>query len=120
MSATITPEGRTAATTPGGSTGPVTLINSFDVPDGRDEEFQALWSRTSRYFRGRPGFVSLRLHRSVTPGPQSRWVNVAVWQSQDHFRAAHATEEFRRLVSGEGWQQFPSSPRLYQVVTAVG
>ena len=115
----IGPDARTAA--PGVPTsGPVTLINSFQVPVGRDDEFHALWERTSRYFTGRPGFVSLRLHRAVSAASAYRWVNVARWESEADFRAAHATEEFRRVVTAPGWEDFPSVPALYEEVTLVG
>jgi heme-degrading monooxygenase HmoA len=100
--------------------GAVTLINSFQVAEGRDEEFHALWERTSRYFTDRPGFRSLRLHRAVSADAAYRWVNVARWDSEADFRAAHATEQFGRLVTAPGWEQFPSAPALYEEVTLVG
>jgi len=110
----IAPKGATPAT------GPVTLINSFQVAPGSDAEFRALWGETSRYFIARPGFVSLRLHRAVNDDAPYRWVNVAVWESEAAFRAAHGTEEFRTLVTAPGWSQFPSVPALFEVDTAVG
>jgi heme-degrading monooxygenase HmoA len=120
MTASITPEGRTAVEADNGATHPVTLINSFLVPEGRDEDFMKLWIDTSTYFRKQPGFLSLRLHRAVTPGAQYRYVNVARWASDTDYRAPHQTDEFRRLVTQEGWREFPSSPVLYEVVLAVG
>ena len=116
----MTPEGRTAVASGRDTKKPVTLINCFTVPDGRDEVFEQMWTEASMYFRARPGFVSLRLHRAVTPDASYRWVNVAVWESEDDYRAAHATDEFRRLVTQEGWTEFPNVPVLYEVVTAVG
>lgn len=118
-SRTIEAEERVAA--PGvKTTGPVTLMNSFSVPPDRDEDFHALWERTSHYFVRQPGFRSLRLHRAVSDDAAYRWVNVATWESEQHFRAAHATDEFRRVVTADGWADFPSSPVLFEVVTAVG
>lgn len=99
--------------------GPVTLMNRFAVRPERDEAFHALWSATSKYFMAQPGFVSLRLHRAVSADAEYRWVNVANWESEADFRAAHATEEFRRVVTQPGWDEFPSSPMLFEVVTAV-
>ena len=110
----IAPEGAASAA------GPVTLINSFQVPPERDADFRALWGRTSQYFIARPGFVSLRLHRAVNDDAPYRWVNVAVWESEAHFRASHATEEFRRLVTAPGWSDFPSQPTLFEVDTQIG
>ena len=100
--------------------GPVTLMNRFAVRPERDEAFHELWSRTSEYFKAQPGFVSLRLHRAVSPEADYRWVNVANWESEAHFRAAHGTEEFRAVVTQPGWEEFPSAPTLFEVVTAVG
>src|SRR5689334_18248715 len=118
--ASITPEGRTAVEAETGAAEPVTLMNSFLVPEGRDEAFLELWIETSRYFRAQPGFLSLRLHRAVTPGTEYRYVNIARWASDAAYRAPHGTEEFRALVSQEAWREFPSSPLLYEVVLAVG
>jgi heme-degrading monooxygenase HmoA len=118
--ASITPEGRTANEAETGAASPVTLMNSFVVPEGRDEVFIALWTETSEYFRRQPGFLSLRLHRAVTPGTEYRYVNVARWASDAAYRAPHATDEFRALVTQEAWGEFPSSPVLYEVVLAVG
>jgi heme-degrading monooxygenase HmoA len=101
------------------TTGPVTLMNSFRVPASRDAQFHALWERTSHYFRRQPGFRSLRLHRAVSDDAVYRWVNVATWESEQHFRAAHATDEFREVVTADGWDSFPSTPVLFEVVTDV-
>jgi len=120
MSIDISAEGRTAGRGDREVTGPVTLINSFLVPPERDEVFEKLWTETSMYFRARPGFVSLRLHRAVSADAPYRWVNVANWESEAAFRAAHGTDEFRRLVTQEAWHEFPSVPSLFEVTTAVG
>src|SRR5919202_6149370 len=101
MTMQTTPEGRTAVEAATGASRPVTLMNSFLVPEGRDEAFLELWKQTSEYFRRQPGFLSLRLHRAVTPGTSYRYVNIARWASDAHYRAPHGTDEFRRLVSQE-------------------
>ena len=123
MTASTTPEGRTAGgagAAAAAAAEPVTLMNSFLVPEGRDDAFLALWTETSHYFRRQPGFLSLRLHRSVTPGTEYRYINVARWESDTAYRAPHQTDEFRSLVTQEAWREFPSSPVLYEVVLAVG
>ena len=116
----ITPEERTAPAGDQARSGTVTLMNGFEVAPHRDDAFHAAWYETSRYFVQRPGFISLRLHRALSPGAPHRWVNIAVWESEGDFRAAHSTDEFRRLVSQDKWQEFPSSPNLFEVVTAEG
>lgn len=96
--------------------GPVTLVNCFVVEADRDEAFTALWADTSGFFRQQPGFVALRLHRALSPTAHYRYINVATWASAEEFRAAHATDEFRALVSQPEWAEFPASPALYEVV----
>ena len=118
MPPTIDPAKRGATLPSNPPEGPVTLINSFVVDPRRDEAFEALWTQTSVYFRGRPGFVGLRLHRAVSPDATYRYVNVAVWESAAQFAAAHATEEFRQVVGQPGWREFPSSPTLFEVAIA--
>jgi heme-degrading monooxygenase HmoA len=110
----VDPEGRTAIPE-SDQAGPVVLVNCFVVPEGRDERFLELWTETSLYFRAQPGFVSLRLHRAVSVDAQYRYVNIATWESAAHYAAPHQTEEFRRLVTQEGWKEFPSNPTLYEI-----
>ena len=90
----IAAEDRVAPASDGHLTGPVTLMNSFVVRPDRDEAFRARWIETSRYFTAQPGFISLRLHRALSADATYRWVNVANWESEGHFRAAHSTDEF--------------------------
>lgn len=120
MPDTVDPAQRAAALPATAPEGPVTLINSFVVAPGRDDAFLALWTHTSQYFRARPGFVSLRMHRAISPQATYRYVNVAVWDSVARFAAAHDTDEFRRLVAQPAYREFPSSPALYEVLVAAG
>ena len=119
MPITTDPDQRTATAPTTPAEHPVTLINSFVVPAGRDDAFVALWTEASGYFRAQPGFVSLRFHRAVSPDADYRYVNVASWRTLHHFQAAHGTEEFRRIVTRDEWQEFPANPALYEVVVAV-
>jgi heme-degrading monooxygenase HmoA len=89
------------------------------VPAGRDDAFMELWNEGSSYFRTQPGFVSLRFHRALSPDADYRYVNVACWETQADFAAAHGTDEFRRLVSQDAWREFASNPALYEVAVAV-
>src|SRR3954453_22036119 len=67
MPNTTTPEERFGSAPSSESDRPVTLINKFVVPVGRDDAFLERWTEASEYFRVQPGFVSLRLHRAVLP-----------------------------------------------------
>jgi hypothetical protein len=60
-----------------------------------------------------PGFVSSRLHQSLDPDAEFRYVNVAEWESADHFGKAAASPEFQQHISGMTVQAHPA---LYRVV----
>jgi heme-degrading monooxygenase HmoA len=91
----------------------VILINPFDVPEGaQDDDFLQGWERAADYMRNRPGFVSSRLHRALSPDARFRFINIAEWTSPQDFQAAVTSDEFRD-IAGEGP---PGSPALYEVV----
>jgi heme-degrading monooxygenase HmoA len=93
----------------------VTLVNCFEVPAGREDEFFALWEQVNAYMRKKPGYLAHNLHRSLTPNAPFRFVNVAQWASVEQFQAAH-DDGFRALVSQPEWAPFRSTPALYEVV----
>jgi heme oxygenase (mycobilin-producing) len=86
----------------------VVLVNAFEVPDGQEEQFLADWRHAADWMRQQPGFVSSRLHQSLDPAAEFRYVNVA-----DHFRKAAASPEFQQRTSG---MNVRAHPALYRVV----
>jgi len=92
---------------------PVVLINAFEVPSGADESFLAGWERAHDFLLSQPGYSSSQLHKSVEPGADFRYVNVAVWDSEDAFRAATSRPEFRELST-----DYPLHSSVYEVVSA--
>ena len=50
---------------------PVTLINPFEVPAGKEAEALAFWEKAAAFMKQQPGFISTRLHRALVPGPGS-------------------------------------------------
>ena len=93
----------------------VTLINSFEIPAGREEEFFNLWSQVNTYMQPKPGYLRHALHRALKPDAPFRFINVAQWESLGHFQAAH-DEGFRALVNQPAWAAFKHHPFLYEVV----
>jgi heme oxygenase (mycobilin-producing) len=94
----------------------VILINPFEVAEETtDEEFLQGWQRAADYMREQPGFLASSLHRALAPDARFRFVNVAEWESPQHFQAAVTSEEFRDLAKGAA----PGSPALYEVVRSV-
>jgi heme-degrading monooxygenase HmoA len=93
----------------------VTLVNCFEIPTGREDEFFSLWRQVNDYMRGKRGYLGHKLHRSIAPVAAFRFVNVAQWASESDFCAAY-DEGFRALVGNPGWAPFHSYPTLYKVV----
>jgi heme-degrading monooxygenase HmoA len=90
----------------------VVLINPFEVPAGADEEFIASWEAAPDYLRGQPGYLHTRLHRSILPDADFRFVNIAEWESAEAFRAAVESRGFQQA----GRPPYPAHPALYRVV----
>ncbi|MBI5570321.1 MAG: antibiotic biosynthesis monooxygenase [Desulfomonile tiedjei] len=76
----------------------VTLINPFEVPEGKEEEALAFWERVADYMRKQPGFISTQLHRAVVTWARFSLINVAEWQSAADFETAVNSEEFKKLT----------------------
>lgn len=91
----------------------VILINPFEVPEGKEEEFLKMWQEAAELLRHAPGFVATRLHESLDPKAKFRFVNVAEWESPQHFQTAMRTEAFQQIT-----QKMPLAayPALYRVV----
>ncbi len=91
----------------------VTLINSFEVPAGKEEQFQKEWMAAADLMRREPGFLSSRLHQSLSPQAKFRFVNVAQWESAQHFQAAMSKETFQKAIQQMNYVAYPA---LYEVV----
>ncbi len=92
--------------------GNVILINPFEVPLDRGDDFLAGWSQAAEYMRRQPGFEGTRLHRALSADARFGFVNVAEWESPEHFRSAVTSPEFAEITKGGP----PGNPSLYEVV----
>ena len=99
--------------TQGEGPAPVTLINVFEVPQGRDDEFLAGWQRTAAFMRQQPGFRSTRLHVTLSEQAQFRYVNVAEWESPAAFQRAVGQDAFRAVAGAIAFAE--AHPSLYRV-----
>lgn len=96
----------------------VTVINPFEVPEGRHEEALGLWDQASRFFERQDGFLSARLHKAIGPAGRFQYVTVAEWESADQFMAALGSDELQELE--RSLAEFPHSPGLYEVIRSQG
>ena len=76
---------------------PVVLINAFEVPADQDAAFIAGWERAQQFLSSQEGYLSTKLHRSIAPDADFRFVNVAQWRSPQGFQAATGQPAFRAL-----------------------
>src|SRR5215813_10265243 len=91
----------------------VTLINPFEIPAGQEEQFIQSWHETAAVMRAAPGYISTRLHKSLDPQAKFRFINVAQWESVEHFRAAIQSPAFLQTTQK---MPFTAYPALYQVI----
>lgn len=93
--------------------GAVLLINLFEVPAPDDDDFLSSWEQARRLMRARPGYLGTRLHRSLAPDAEFRFVNIAAWPNADAFQAAIDDPEFLKASAEVSGRAHPS---LYEVV----
>jgi heme oxygenase (mycobilin-producing) len=93
----------------------VTLINPFEVPEGKEEAVLKMWEKAAEFMKKQPGFVSTRLHRALSPEARFHLINVAEWESAENFQAAINSAEFKKLTEG-AMEDFPHYPALYEVI----
>ena len=91
----------------------VTLINVFEVPAGRDEEFLQHWETARDFMQRQKGYVATRLHRSLNDSARFRFINVAEWQTAADVQAAFSHPDVAKLRET---MPFAHDPSLYEVI----
>ena len=90
----------------------VVLINPFEVRLEDADEFLHSWGAAAEYMKRQPGFIRTSLHRALAPNARFGFINVAEWESPEHFMNAIQSPEFQKIAAGSP----PSFPALYEVV----
>lgn len=87
---------------------PATMINCFEVPPGREDEFYAMWSKVNEYQKTQPGFLAHKMHRALAPEAKFRFINVVQFETFEQYQTAVASKEFLALAEGFGprWRDF--------------
>jgi heme oxygenase (mycobilin-producing) len=91
----------------------VVLINAFEVPPDADDAFLASWEATREFLRTQPGYLATRLHRSLSPEADFRFVNIGRYASPQAFQTAMGQPEFRQAATAI---QHRAHPGLYELV----
>lgn len=97
--------------------GPVTIINTFVVPEGKTDEVLAAWKADAQYMTSTGNILAVQLYGGI--GDSRLFTNVAVWASTEALRTAVNTPEFakHRELFPDGTIAYP---HLYQKVAVEG
>lgn len=92
---------------------PVVLVNIFTVAEADIPALTSAWENDANWMKRQPGYISTQLHRGI--GGSCVFLNYAVWDSVDQFRAAFTHPEFLNALGA-----YPSSavaqPHLFSKV----
>lgn len=92
-------------------------MNVFTLDAADEAVFLQVWKDDAAFMKRQPGFISTQLHRAIGESPT--YLNYAVWESTEAFRAAFTHPEFISKLSA-----YPSpaaaSPHLFQKVGIAG
>ncbi|WP_313949410.1 antibiotic biosynthesis monooxygenase family protein [Leptolyngbya sp. FACHB-261] len=88
------------------------LINTFSIPQGKEEEFVKMWTEALEFIKNEPGFIDAKLHRSLDPNAQFQFINVAHWETRDAWQAAFDKLQPQELTKQVSFEQIPA---LYEV-----
>jgi heme-degrading monooxygenase HmoA len=98
-------------------TGPVVLINRFDVDEADVEGLLAAWADDAAFMKQQPGYISTQLHRGIAGS--TTFVNVAVWESAKSLGEAFRSPEFQARIA-----RYPDSavvaPHVFEKVAVPG
>ena len=101
-------------------TGPVILINKFNVKSDEVEQFLKVWEEDATQFKNQAGFISAQLHKGI--GKSTVFVNYAVWESLNHFK--NAVEKVMGPDPQSLLNKYPKSlvvsPHLFKKVSVPG
>ncbi|HXX85706.1 MAG TPA: antibiotic biosynthesis monooxygenase family protein [Casimicrobiaceae bacterium] len=96
---------------------PVVLVNVFTLDKADEHSLLEAWEHDAQFMKQQPGFISTQLHRAIGESPT--YLNYAVWETTEAFRAAFTNPEFLARLSS-----YPSSavatPHLFQKVAVTG
>jgi quinol monooxygenase YgiN len=98
-------------------TGPVVLINTFNVAPGDVPALLDAWADDAAWMKRQPGYIHAQLHRGIAGS--TTIVNVAVWESARALGQALGSPEFQARIA-----HYPdsttTSPHVFQRVAVPG
>ena len=95
---------------------PVTLINVFEVPAGKETEAVKFWENAASFMKKQPGYISTALHQSVQTDAKFHLINIAKWESIDAYKTASSARKAQ--AGSKPPEGLIPSPALYTVIRA--
>ncbi|PSJ81495.1 antibiotic biosynthesis monooxygenase family protein [Neisseria iguanae] len=96
----------------------VTLINVFEVPQGKVDEAIVSWEKSRDFLAKQPGYINTRLHRNIDADGKYQLINIAQWASPAEFQAA--TAKMRQELNNPLPEGTVATPALYEVTRVDG
>ena len=81
---------------------PAVLVNLFQVAEEEIPDLLLAWEHDANWMKRQPGYISTQLHQGISGS--TVFMNYAVWESVDAFRAAFTHPDFRAAMD-----RYPSS-----------
>ncbi len=97
--------------------GPIVLMNQFNVAPDDVERFLEVWAADAAFMKRQPGFISTQLHRGTAGS--TTFINVAVWESARALGEAFRSPEFQRRVA-EYPESAVAAPHVFEKVAVPG
>ncbi len=92
----------------------VTLINVFEVSQGKEQEAIKMWESARDFLKNQQGYISTQLHESFDESARFKLINIAEWESVESFKKATAAMiKSGKVPIVEGVK---GNPSLYKVI----
>jgi len=92
----------------------ITLINPFEVPEGKLEESIKYWEACRDFLKKQPGYISTELHQTIKDDAKFELINVAVWESPKAFM--EASKKMAKELGVAPPEGLKANPSLYTVI----
>ncbi|MFA0477484.1 antibiotic biosynthesis monooxygenase [Vibrio splendidus] len=93
---------------------PVVLINTFSVELSHEAATLTYWEDARDVLVKQPGYISTKLHRSLSSDATYRFINVAEWESKKHFH--DAIQAMRKELPPLKIEGVSADPNLYEII----
>jgi heme-degrading monooxygenase HmoA len=98
-------------------TGPIVLINKFNVSPGDEQALLDAWADDAAWMKQQPGYISTQLHRGIAGS--STFINIAVWESAHALGKAFGSPEFQARLADYP-DSTTASPHVFEKVAVPG